>query len=148
MNGIKIIIDEISKIESVEQLLKKYEDDWSKKQEPYSSLNKALQKSTRKTRDILRDLSISRSYYYKIINATSKPFRDVLIELLIALRVDIYDVQEILEANDYLGLDYRIKRELIVIYVIVHGKCTMELNELLYDNKLPLIGRETRLYPA
>ncbi|WP_204665139.1 hypothetical protein [Fusibacter tunisiensis] len=105
-------------------------------------LNNIIQSSNRKLREILTEISISRSYYYKVINVEVTPSRDTLIELLIAYRADFSDVQAVLESFNYNGLSFQFKRDLIFIYAILHKKNLMFINYVLYDQKMNLLCKE------
>ena len=137
-----MIIDEIKTISTISELMERYEKSWKNSFNSFDLLNNIIQNSNRKLQEILIDISISRSYYYKVINVEVNPSRDTLIELLIAYRADFSDVQAVLESFNYNGLSFQVKRDLIFIYAILHKKNLMFINDVLYNQKMNLLCKE------
>ena len=138
----KMIIDEIKTISTIDELIERFEKCWKSSFNSFDLLNNLIQSSNRKLRKILTEISISRSYYYKVINVEVTPSRDTLIELLIAYRADFSDVQAVLESFNYNGLSFQVKRDLIFIYSILHKKNLMFINDVLYNQKMNLLCKE------
>lgn len=105
-----------------------------------TSLAQQLQKiiSAKKIKKsiIFRAAEISEVYGYQILAGTKQPNRSKVLALALALKLTLDETQLLLQQSGYAALYPRNPQDCAVIYGLSHGMPVMEINELLFSNRL------------
>ena len=89
--------------------------------------------------DCYKRANIDKKLFSKIING-SMPKKRTVLALCIALKLNLSEAKSLLNCAGY-SLSHSFKLDLIVEYFIVNRKYDIfEVNEVLFDNDLPLLG--------
>ncbi|MPM47339.1 hypothetical protein SDC9_94048 [bioreactor metagenome] len=92
---------------------------------------------------VIKNAGIERTYGYQIFNGTRKPSRDKVLQIALAMRLNMDETQKLLRIADKSLLYPRLKRDAAVIYCVVHGLGCMSAQNLLDELGLHLLGDET-----
>lgn len=132
--------DKLISTEELERLLKNTSD-ISSTVEKYKESMVELQcsecikiiiaQSGKSNSSILRQLNLSSSYFYEIINGKKAPSRDVFLQVLIATKSGLDQSQIYLKECGYRQLYPRSRRDAIMIYALSNNKNLIETNILL-----------------
>ncbi len=96
-----------------------------------------------KKTDLFLDANIHENYGYQILNGTRYPSREVLLSIFLSLHLSYEDANKFLREHGFSPLYVRRKFDAAVIYSLMHGWSVLKCNELLHENGLPLLKRET-----
>ena len=96
-----------------------------------------------KKRDLFMESNINETYGYEILNGKRYPSRDVLLSLFLSLHLSVDEVNRFFRTHGFAQLYVRNKFDAAVIYCLKHKWSVMQCNELLYENGLPLLRKET-----
>jgi hypothetical protein len=83
--------------------------------------------------------NIQRNYGYQIFDGTRKPNKDKVIQLCLALGLDLHLTNNVLALSDNGALYPKVKRDAMLIYCIEHHKTVYETNELLMEYELDIL---------
>lgn len=83
---------------------------------------------------------LDRTYAYQIFSGLKAPSREKVLALCLGMNLTLEEVQTFLKQNRYPPLYPRAEQDCAVIYAFQHCLSVMEVNELLYEMKLPLLG--------
>lgn len=89
---------------------------------------------------VIRKAQIDRTYGHQLFNGTRKPSRDKLLLLSFGFSLSLEETQTLLQLAGKSPLYVRIKRDAACIFAISHRKSILELQYLLSQLKLPLLG--------
>lgn len=89
---------------------------------------------------VIRAAQIDRTYGHQLFNGTRKPSRDKLLQLSFGFSLSLEETQTLLQLAGKSPLYARIKRDAACIFVISHKKSILELQYLLSQLQLPLLG--------
>lgn len=89
----------------------------------------------------IRRSGIERAYGYQLFNGTRKPSRDKVLQIALALRLEVDETQKLLQVAEKSPLYPRIKRDAAVLYCLSHEKGVMETQMLLSDLGLRLLDQ-------
>lgn len=102
-------------------------------------INSLLQKKALKPVDIIKKSNIERSYLYQIINGRRLPSRDKIIQLAIAIELNIDETQRFLKVGNKALLYPKVKRDAAIIFCIKNNYDLVKIQEFLHAlNMLPL----------
>ena len=87
-----------------------------------------------KAGEVIKNISFSRSQFYKIINNESKPSKDVLLDICIALKLEIDIIQALLTQYEYSQLQFKRYRDFVIIYGILKKLSRVKINILLSEH--------------
>lgn len=93
---------------------------------------------------VIAKAGLSKSYGHKIINGTRRPSRDAVIQLAFALEADVSQLQQMLRIARQSELYPRVKRDATVIYCLHNRISMIELQSILKDMGLPVLGEDKR----
>ncbi len=91
---------------------------------------------------VIRQSSIERSYGHQLFNGTRKPSRDKVIQLAFGFGLDVEGTQELLSIAHKSSLYPRIRRDAAILYCISHHMDIVEVQNVLQDLNLTLLGDE------
>lgn len=96
-----------------------------------------------KKTDLFLDANIHENYGYQILSGKRHPSREVLLSIFLSLHLTVDEANRFLKSHGFLPLYVRNKFDAAVAYSLMHGWSVMKCNELLHDNGLPLLKKET-----
>jgi len=91
----------------------------------------------------IRRSGIERAYGYQLFNGTRKPSRDKVLQIALALRMNVDETQKLLQVAEKCTLYPRIERDAAVLYSLSHNLGVYETQMLLYDLGLRLLDEST-----
>lgn len=124
---------------NLKKYLEKYTKDF-KYIEIYKYLNYLIDKSEISKSEIIQKTDINKFYAYQILKGMKNPARNKVLPFVFALNLDLDEAQKMLRCCNYPILNPRFKRDSVIIYGIIHKMNLMQVNEILFDNNLDLLG--------
>lgn len=103
------------------------------------SLYKLIELSGKKNSTIFQSANIAESTGYQIMSGKRNPSRDVVIQLALALALDILETNRMLKLAEKSALYVKNKRDALLIYAINNSYSLMGTNELLMDEGCDLL---------
>ena len=88
--------------------------------------NKSITKS-----ELIKKTTLDRTYAYQIINGTKQPSQDKVIQLSLALNLNLHDTNILLTLSQNKSLYPKIKRDALIILCINKQYSVRKTNELL-----------------
>ena len=96
-----------------------------------------------KKADLFLNANIHENYGYQILSGKRYPSREVLLSIFLSLHLSVDEANLFLKTHGFSPLYVRRKFDAAVAYSLMHGWSVMKCNELLHDNGLPLLKKET-----
>ena len=93
-----------------------------------------------KPAQVLKECSIERSFGHRLFSGERNPSRETVLQLAFGFAMTIDETQQLLKIAQASPLHPKVKRDAIIAYCIYNGKKLTETQQVLYDNKLPLLG--------
>ena len=85
--------------------------------------------------ELIKKTTLDRTYAYQIFNGTRIPGSDKVIQLALALSLDLHDTNNLLTLSQNKSLYPKIKRDALIILCINKHYCVLKTNELLDEYK-------------
>lgn len=85
--------------------------------------------------EIIHASYLDRSYAYDILSGKKRPSRDKLLSLLMGMKLELSEVQNLLNQTGYPVLYPRLERDCVLIFGIERHLSIIDINELLFDTK-------------
>ena len=104
--------------------------------------NDICSKKNLKKSDLIYNANINRTYGYQILNGDKKPSRDKIIQLCISANLTLKETNKCLILGNVNELYVKNPRDSILIFSINKNLSLFDINELLYDYNLPLLGEK------
>ena len=79
-------------------------------------------------------------YGHQIFSGKRRPSRDKLLCLCFGIQLSAEQVQTLLRDCVYVPLYVKKRRDIIILFSLLNEKTLLELNELLYEEKEPLLN--------
>jgi len=92
-----------------------------------------------KRSDLVRKTIIERTYIYQITNGTRIPSQNKVLQIALALSLNLHDTNVLLTLAGHGNLYPKIKRDALIIFGINHHYDLFQVNDLLYEYQFPLI---------
>lgn len=89
---------------------------------------------------VLSKTSIQRNYGYQIFDGSKVPNKDKVIQIALALHLDLHITNNLLSLSDNGMLYPKIKRDALIIYCIENTKSVYECNELLMEYHMNILN--------
>ncbi len=89
---------------------------------------------------IIKRGGIESSFGHRLFLGTRNPSRDTVLQFAFGFELDVDQTQRLLKVARATALHPRVKRDAVIAYCLHHHKSFLDTQELLYENKLPLIG--------
>lgn len=99
-------------------------------------------KKNLKKSNIIHKSNINRTYGYQILNGDKKPSRDKIIQLCIGANLTLKETNNCLILGGANELYVKNSRDSIIIFSINQKLSITDINELLYEYNLPLLGEK------
>lgn len=88
---------------------------------------------------VLALTNIQRNYGYQIFDGSKKASKDKVIQLCLALGIDLHLSNNLLSLSNNGMLYPKVKRDALLIYCIENNKSVYETNELLMEYELEIL---------
>lgn len=102
-------------------------------------LEACLTKQNTTKSEVIAKTNIQRNYAYQIFEGSRKAGREKVIQLAIALNLDLHDTNNLLALSNNGNLYPKVKEDAILIYAINHHYDIMKTNELLDAHGFPIL---------
>lgn len=96
-----------------------------------SYLEACLEKKGLKKNEAIAKTNMQKNYAYQICNGTKKGSKDKIIQLALAMQLDLHDTNNLLSLSDNGLLYAKVKKDAILIYALQHHYNLFKTNELL-----------------
>ena len=81
--------------------------------------------------DIIQQTALDRTYAYQIMNGTKNPSQDKVIQIALALKLNLHDTNVLLTLSKNESLYPKVKRDALIIFCIDKHYTVMQTNQLL-----------------
>lgn len=88
---------------------------------------------------LIQKTYLERTYAYQILNGTRLPKKDKVLQIAIALELDIHDTNILLTLSQNQTLYPKIKRDALIIFGLNHHYDIQKINELLDEYHFPIL---------
>lgn len=88
---------------------------------------------------VLSKTTIQRNYGYQIFDGSRVPNKDKVIQICLALGLDLHMTNNLLSLSNNGTLYPKVKRDALLIYCIENQKSVYETNELLLEYHFPVL---------
>ena len=95
------------------------------------ALYELMQQKHLRTKQVIIDSGIEKSYFYRILSRGQLPGRSMTIRLALSLGCDLKETNRLLRLAEHSELYPRVSRDAMLIWGITHGLSMSEINELL-----------------
>lgn len=96
-----------------------------------SYLQALMESKKLKRNEIIAKTNIQRNYAYQIFDGSKHPGRDKVLQIAIAMHLDLHQTNNLLALSNNGSLYAKVKQDAILIYAIHHHYDLMKTNELL-----------------
>lgn len=103
-------------------------------------LNDLMRKKNLEKSDVIRDSALPRTYAYQIFQGSKQAGRDKVLQLAIAMKLDLEETNRFLTIAHHNHLYARQQRDAILIFAISKQYSLIEVNELLDEFHQELLG--------
>lgn len=103
-------------------------------------LEQLMQERDLKKSDVIRDAQLPRTYAYQIFQGNRQAGRDKILQLAIAMKLDLEETNRLLTIAHHNRLYAKQQWDAIIIYGISNHLNLMEINELLDEYHHELLG--------
>ncbi len=103
-------------------------------------LNKLMREKDLRKSQIIRDSELSEVYAYQIFSGRRIPERKKLLNLAIAMGLNLDEIQTLLKCAGYSPLYVKLPFDSVVIYGICKNLSVIEINGLLFEYELETLG--------
>ena len=83
--------------------------------------------------------NLHRTYAYQIFNGQKKPSRSKIIQIALALQLDIRETNNLLSLSDNGYLYPKVRYDAIILYALEHKKTIIDTNLILDMYELPIL---------
>lgn len=104
--------------------------------------NDICNKKNLKKSDLIYKANINRTYGYQILNGDKKPSRDKILQLCIGANLTLKETNKCLILGNVNELYVKNPRDSIIIFSINKNLSIIDIDELLYEYNLPLLGEK------
>lgn len=96
-----------------------------------SYLEACLEKKNLKKSEVIEKTNLQKNYAYQICNGTKKGSKEKIIQLALAMHLDLHDTNNLLSLSNNGLLYAKVKKDAILIYALQHHYDLYQTNELL-----------------
>ena len=91
---------------------------------------------------VIKKANIERTYGHKFFNGSRVPSRDKVLQLALGFELNLEETQKLLAVARQSPLHPRVKRDAVIIFVLKKGHSLFEVQSVLSDLNLPILGKE------
>ena len=95
--------------------------------------------------ELIKMTNLHRTYAYQIFNGQKKPSRSKIIQIALALQLDIRETNNLLSLSDNGYLYPKVRYDAIILYALEHKKSIIDTNLILDMYELPILEQFTNL---
>ena len=88
--------------------------------------------------ELIKMTNLHRTYAYQIFNGQKKPSRSKIIQIALALQLDIRETNNLLSLSDNGYLYPKVRYDAIILYALEHKKSIIDTNLILDMYELPI----------
>lgn len=133
------LLELLKKSSNIEAYMDTSSDDLIKKIPLSDYLNTLIREKGFKRSTIINRSGLDRSYAYQIFDGLRTPNRNKVLSLCLSMKLGIEETQQLLKHTGYPPLYAKFKQDSIVLFGLDHGLSVMEVNDLLYEMKEPVL---------
>lgn len=89
--------------------------------------------------ELIKMTNLHRTYAYQIFNGQKKPSRSKIIQIALALQLDIRETNNLLSLSDNGYLYPKVRYDAIILYALEHKKPIIDTNLILDMYELPIL---------
>lgn len=89
--------------------------------------------------ELIKMTNLHRTYAYQIFNGQKKPSRSKIIQIALALQLDIRETNNLLSLSDNGYLYPKVRYDAIILYALEHKKSIIDTNLILDMYELPIL---------
>lgn len=89
--------------------------------------------------ELIKMTNLHRTYAYQIFNGQKKPSRSKIIQIALALQLDISETNNLLSLSDNGYLYPKVRYDAIILYALEHKKSIIDTNLILDMYELPIL---------
>lgn len=89
--------------------------------------------------ELIKMTNLHRTYAYQIFNGQKKPSRSKIIQIALALQLDIRETDNLLSLSDNGYLYPKVRYDAIILYALEHKKSIIDTNLILDMYELPIL---------
>ena len=89
--------------------------------------------------ELIKMTNLHRTYAYQIFNGQKKPSRSKIIQIALALQLDIRETNNSLSLSDNGYLYPKVRYDAIILYALEHKKSIIDTNLILDMYELPIL---------
>ena len=89
--------------------------------------------------ELIKMTNLHRTYAYQIFNGKKKPSRSKIIQIALALQLDIRETNNLLSLSDNGYLYPKVRYDAIILYALEHKKSIIDTNLILDMYELPIL---------
>ena len=89
--------------------------------------------------ELIKMTNLHRTYAYQIFNGQKKPSRSKIIQIALALQLDIRETNNLLSLSDNGYLYPKVRYDAIILYALEHKKSIIGTNLILDMYELPIL---------
>ena len=89
--------------------------------------------------ELIKMTNLHRTYAYQIFNGQKKPSRSKIIQIALALQLDIRETNNLLSFSDNGYLYPKVRYDAIILYALEHKKSIIDTNLILDMYELPIL---------
>lgn len=128
------LLDILSETDNLDDILEKIPD------LSFSLLLESFCEKAHMTKsDLIKKTNLDRTYAYQIFNNTKNPSQDKVIQLALALSLNLHDTNLLLTLSNNKSLYPKLKRDAVIIFCINKKYSVMETNELLDEYQYSIL---------
>ena len=103
-------------------------------------LSQMMQDKGLRRADVIHASELSEVYAYQIFSGLRMPDRRKLLCLVLAMNPTLDEVQQVLKCAGYPPLYVKLPFDSIIIYGLYHHLSVLQINELLFEYRLEMLG--------
>ncbi|MBQ8133312.1 MAG: hypothetical protein IJ192_02705 [Clostridia bacterium] len=135
--------DELNRLLShtpIKQYLNENDASFNKKTLP-QMLEAVLKSNGISQVNAIKAANLERTFGYQIFKGIKKPSRDTLLRICIGMKASTAQTRALLLKIKAAPLYSKDKRDSVILFGILHHLNLQEIDELLYNNKLPVLSK-------
>ena len=138
----KEIENELSHATTFQELKEMIDKNEIEKQSFGAKLLELCEKYEVKAPELQKNVAISKSQFYAVLNGTRKPSRILIIKISLVLGIMLEEINYLLKLAGYKELYAKNKEDAIIKFGIEHKKSIYEINEVLKEYNYNLLDEE------
>ena len=97
-----------------------------------------------KRETVISGSGLERSFGHRLFSGSRNPSRDTVLQLAFGFGLSADETQQLCKVAQVSALHPKVKRDAVIAYCLHNGNSFMDVQQLLYENDLPLLGGAKR----